>query len=61
MLMLQYVEATNKFCKRMETKKISFGFSKLSKKPAVISKTPVTEKKVELIECLEGQTIKIKE
>lgn len=45
----------------MEPKKISFGFSKLSKKPTVINRTPVAEEKVELIECLEGQAIKIKE
>lgn len=45
----------------MESKKISFGFSKSSKKPNIINKTPANEKKVELIECLEEQTIKIKE
>lgn len=45
----------------MESKKISFGFSKLPKKLTVVNKVPVTEQKVELIECLEGQTIKIKE
>lgn len=39
-------------------KKISFGFSKLAKKPVLV--TPLPEKeKIELIECLEGQSIKI--
>lgn len=42
-------------------KKISFGFTKLAKKPAVVRSQPVEEKKVELVECLEGQSIKIKE
>lgn len=45
-----------------KTKKtISFGFSKITKKQPNILKTNVENKKVELIECLEGQTIKIKE
>lgn len=43
-----------------ETKKISFGFSKLSKKPNIFGKPPEKQQKVELIECLESQTIKIK-
>ncbi|KAF7282621.1 hypothetical protein GWI33_002339 [Rhynchophorus ferrugineus] len=46
----------------MDSKKISFGFNKLSKKPNIISaKAPIEEKKVELIDCLEGQSIKIKD
>lgn len=47
----------------MEPPKISFGFSKLPKKSNIIpSKVPPQEKqKVELIECLEGQSIKVKE
>lgn len=40
-------------------KKISFGFSKISKKPTFLNKPE--EQKVELIECLEGQNIKIRE
>ncbi|CAH0555909.1 unnamed protein product [Brassicogethes aeneus] len=44
-----------------EPKKISFGFSKLTKKLSVFSKPPVLNKKVELIDCLEGQSIKIKD
>lgn len=40
-------------------KKISFGFSKISKKPTLLNKPQ--EKKVDLIDCLEGQNIKIKE
>lgn len=44
----------------MESQKISFGFSKLAKKTNIISKnqTPI-EKKVDFIDCLEGQSIKI--
>lgn len=43
-------------------KKISFGFSKLSKKPNVIQKPVVTKRRdFQLIDCLEGQTIKLKE
>uniref|UniRef100_A0A1B0GLJ1 KOW domain-containing protein n=2 Tax=Lutzomyia longipalpis TaxID=7200 RepID=A0A1B0GLJ1_LUTLO len=42
----------------MDGKKISFGFSKIVKKPQLIS-APRKEEKVELIECLEGQEIKI--
>ncbi|CAD7092444.1 unnamed protein product [Hermetia illucens] len=46
----------------MEPKKISFGFSKIQKKPNVLSATSVKEdNKVELIKCLEGQTIKLVE
>ncbi|XP_076253205.1 G-patch domain and KOW motifs-containing protein [Rhynchophorus ferrugineus] len=46
----------------MDSKKVSFGFNKLSKKPNIISaKAPIEEKKVELIDCLEGQSIKIKD
>ncbi|EDX12652.1 GD20273 [Drosophila simulans] len=42
----------------MEAKKISFGFSKLSKKPNILpSKQPKEESKVELIKCLEGNEI----
>lgn len=46
----------------MEAKKISFGFSKLSKKPSLIPSKPQQPKddKVELIDCLEGQSIKLK-
>lgn len=42
--------------------KISFGFSKVVKKPQIIAKYPPPkdeEEKIELIECLEGQSIKI--
>ncbi|XP_060529653.1 G-patch domain and KOW motifs-containing protein-like [Cylas formicarius] len=39
-------------------KKISFGFSKLTKKPNIFVKPE--EKPVELIDCLEGHAIKIK-
>lgn len=47
----------------MEAKKISFGFSKISKKPNLLpSKENVKEEpKVELIKCLEGQEIKLVE
>ncbi|KAL1490246.1 hypothetical protein ABEB36_012973 [Hypothenemus hampei] len=46
----------------MESMKISFGFSKLSKKTNLISnKLAIPEGKVELIECLEGQSIKVKD
>ncbi|XP_066146466.1 G-patch domain and KOW motifs-containing protein-like [Euwallacea fornicatus] len=46
----------------MEPPKISFGFSKLSKKTNIISnKIPQEENKVELIECLEGKLIKVKD
>ncbi|KAF2880017.1 hypothetical protein ILUMI_26138 [Ignelater luminosus] len=42
-------------------KKISFGFSKLTKKSNVIQKpTEVKRKDIQLIDCLEGQTIKLK-
>lgn len=44
-------------------KKISFGFSKVAKKPQLVSKPNVkpdlNEEKIELIDCLEGQSIKI--
>lgn len=44
-------------------KKISFGFSKVAKKPQLVSKPnvkpDVNEEKIELIDCLEGQSIKI--
>lgn len=40
-------------------KKITFGFSRISKKPTLLNK--LEEQKVELIDCLEGQNIKIKE
>ncbi|KAH8332119.1 hypothetical protein KR074_002481 [Drosophila pseudoananassae] len=44
----------------MDAKKISFGFSKLAKKPAILpSKQPKEEKTVELIKCLEGKEIKL--
>lgn len=39
-------------------KKISFGFSKLSKKPQIISKPK--EKQLEFVDHLEGQSIKLK-
>lgn len=47
----------------MECKKISFGFSKISKKPALlpIKSNNSTTTKVELIKCLEGQEIKLVE
>ncbi|XP_066245821.1 G-patch domain and KOW motifs-containing protein [Euwallacea similis] len=46
----------------MEPPKISFGFSKLSKKTNIISsKITQEENKVELIECLEGKLIKVKD
>nr|CAH7735414.1 unnamed protein product [Callosobruchus chinensis] len=41
------------------SKKISFGFSKLIKKPTVLRQP--SPPKVELVECLEGQSIKVKE
>ncbi|KAK5644980.1 hypothetical protein RI129_006280 [Pyrocoelia pectoralis] len=44
-----------------ENKKISFGFNKFSKKPNIFGKPLEKAKKVELIECLESQTIKIKD
>lgn len=45
----------------MEPMKISFGFSKLAKKTTILPNSLKQEKKVELIECLEGQSIKVKE
>lgn len=43
----------------MTDKKISFGFSKL-KKPALLPGASVVKKPdVQMIQCLEGQTIKI--
>ncbi|XP_018576129.1 G-patch domain and KOW motifs-containing protein [Anoplophora glabripennis] len=42
-------------------KKISFGFNKLAKKTVIVRTQPSEEKKVELIDCLEGQSIKIKD
>lgn len=45
----------------MDSKKISFGFSKLSKKPNVLPpKQKQHNNDVELIDCVEGQNIKIK-
>ncbi|EFA12465.1 G patch domain and KOW motifs-containing protein-like Protein [Tribolium castaneum] len=44
----------------MENKKISFGFSKISKKSEIRSSVPKPENKIQLIDCLEGQSIKIK-
>lgn len=48
----------------MEAKKISFGFSKINKKPNLVpagssGKQRNDEEKIELISCLEGQSIKI--
>ncbi|EDW15691.1 G-patch domain and KOW motifs-containing protein isoform X1 [Drosophila mojavensis] len=44
----------------MDTKKISFGFSKVAKKPNILpSKVTKEENKVELIKCLEGKEIKL--
>lgn len=44
----------------MDAKKISFGFSKVAKKPNILpSKQPKEENKVELIKCLEGKEIKL--
>lgn len=44
----------------MEAKKISFGFSKVAKKPIILpTKAPKEETKVELIKCLEGKEIKL--
>ncbi|XP_032592867.1 G-patch domain and KOW motifs-containing protein isoform X2 [Drosophila grimshawi] len=44
----------------MEAKKISFGFSKVAKKPNILpSKATKEENKVELIKCLEGKEIKL--
>ncbi|KAH8306312.1 hypothetical protein KR018_007381 [Drosophila ironensis] len=44
----------------MEAKKISFGFSKVAKKPNILpSKQPKEEPTVELIKCLEGKEIKL--
>lgn len=52
------------FSQIMDNKKISFGFSKIVKKPQLIPATNSTQKhvkanKIELIECVEEQTIKI--
>lgn len=45
----------------MDSKKISFGFSKLSKKPNVIASKPQQQKNdIELIDCVEEQNIKVK-
>lgn len=49
------------FILKMENKKISFGFSKSTKKQNIFQKADKPGKKIELIECLEAQTIKIKE
>ncbi|KAH8369007.1 hypothetical protein KR200_007038 [Drosophila serrata] len=44
----------------MDAKKISFGFSKVAKKPNILpSKQAKDENKVELIKCLEGKEIKL--
>ncbi|KAH8414100.1 hypothetical protein KR222_006867 [Zaprionus bogoriensis] len=44
----------------MDAKKISFGFSKVAKKPNILPpKGPKEENKVELIKCLEGKEIKL--
>lgn len=43
----------------MDGKKISFGFSKIVKKTQLNSAPKKEEEKVELIECLEGQEIKV--
>ncbi|KAH8312373.1 hypothetical protein KR044_010454 [Drosophila immigrans] len=44
----------------MDAKKISFGFSKVAKKPNILpAKAPKEENKVELIKCLEGKEIKL--
>lgn len=43
---------------QMTDKKISFGFSKL-KKPAFLPGAVQKREEVQLIQCLEGQTIKI--
>ncbi|XP_064554567.1 G-patch domain and KOW motifs-containing protein isoform X1 [Drosophila montana] len=44
----------------MDTKKISFGFSKVAKKPNILpSKVQKEENKVELIKCLEGKEIRL--
>lgn len=40
-------------------KKISFGFSKLQKKPQLIAVVPKNDDKVELIEGFEDQSVKI--
>ncbi|XP_046689071.1 G-patch domain and KOW motifs-containing protein homolog 1-like [Homalodisca vitripennis] len=48
-----------------EIKKISFGFSKLSKKPSIISshtnQVKPEKNTIELIDCVEGNSIKLKE
>lgn len=46
---------------RMATNKISFGFNKTSKKTNLIFAKPEQPKKIELVECLEEHSIKIKE
>ncbi|KAH8404276.1 hypothetical protein KR215_005381 [Drosophila sulfurigaster] len=44
----------------MDAKKISFGFSKVAKKPSILPpKVAKEENKVELIKCLEGKEIKL--
>lgn len=42
-------------------KKISFGFSKITQKSNIIKKEDEPKKNVELIDCLEGKSIKVKE
>jgi hypothetical protein len=44
----------------METKKISFGFNKVTKKTEIVSKASKASNSVELIDCLEDQSIKVK-
>lgn len=46
----------------MDSKKISFGFSKITKKTNLLPSNKDKEKqenKIELIKCLEGQEIKL--
>lgn len=43
-----------------ETKKISFGFNKSTKKPNILPTTTVDNDKIELIDCFEEQFMKLK-
>lgn len=46
----------------MSEKKISFGFKQVKKQPLLLPKVEENAKKyngIELIQCLEGQTIKV--
>lgn len=42
-----------------EGKKISFGFAKSIKKPALVKQVPQQQKKVDYIDCLDEKAIKV--